>query len=95
MFHAKNLLQEPRPYQRWPHIASWKCYDDTGNPSGHASAALMMGLYMSLANNNSKVLLAVGLFSAFVIGASRVVLGVHSLDQVLVGWMVGAWCTYI
>jgi len=36
----------------------------------------------------------VGLAFAFAIGYSRIFLGVHSLDQILFGWLFGIWLAF-
>ncbi len=68
-------------------------------PSGHSmvSALVYLSLAMVLARLQTSLLLrgyivAVGVTLAFLVGASRVLLGVHYPSDVLAGWAVGlAW----
>ena len=68
---------------------------DLNSPSGHASFATLFygSLTIMLVSGCSRgIALAAGLAAAalvFAIGASRVVQGMHSSEEVVVGWLIG------
>jgi membrane-associated phospholipid phosphatase len=63
---------------------------DVHSPSGHVSAAAVVsgGLAAVLTRRRTNILPA-ALVAACVIGISRLVLGVHSLEEVIVGALIG------
>jgi membrane-associated phospholipid phosphatase len=63
---------------------------DIHSPSGHVAAATVVagGLAVIL-NRRRTSILSVSLIAATVIGVSRLVLGVHSLPEVVMGAMIG------
>jgi len=88
----KNLLGLPRPFELDPglaleaarataHGSSW--------PSGHAQAAAVFWLLLALRSRRAG-LWAVAVAAVGLVAASRVVLGVHFLVDVLGGVLVGA-----
>ena len=68
-------------------------------PSGHASNAMVLGLglalFLPLPPRLRVPALAAGLVFAFLIGSSRIVLGVHWPSDVAGGWTLGALWTLL
>ncbi|MGQ0636710.1 MAG: phosphatase PAP2 family protein [Planctomycetaceae bacterium] len=88
----KTLIDRPRP-EIVPHLAR---VTTASFPSGHAmlSAVVYLTLGALLARfvpqrRLKTYLLAVALFLTFLVGASRVFLGVHYPSDVLAGWTAG------
>lgn len=87
----KDLIGRPRPEgDLWAAFAP-----GFGYPSGHSAqaAAAWLGLALVLAARwpaRRRLVLAFGLAIAGLVGASRVILGVHSPTDVLAGWALGA-----
>ena len=80
----KTSIGEPRP--------SGTQYVEAGGsgmPSGHAQNSVSMYGTLAVADRN-RITLIVGLVLPLLIGLSRVILNVHTMTQVLVGWLVGA-----
>ena len=88
----KLAFHRPRPYwlpawSDWIHV--WSHGADFAFPSGHAQhAASVWGLLASF-SRQPWVRLAV-VYLAFLIGVSRVYLGVHFPSDVVAGWLVGS-----
>ena len=95
----KLWFNKPRPVERLTEfirqidgleLAHWKSF-----PSGH-TAAVFFGTLMLIKFNresriNSSVLQAVLLIAAFLVGYSRVYLGQHHIEDVVVGSLLGLW----
>ena len=78
------------------------------NPSGHAITCIAPSLIMWLDYNASVKqsesgfgshlcrfsLLAVAIVIALPFGYLRVLLGMHSMDQILFGWLLGVWFAF-
>lgn len=63
---------------------------DIRSPSGHvAAAAVVAGGLAALVTRRASSILPIAAMAAVVIGLSRLVLGVHSLPEVVVGALVG------
>lgn len=89
----KQLLHQPRPY--WvgdvKPLGSETSY---GNPSSHASVSL--AVWGTLAHRLKKDWLwAVSILVLFLIGLSRLYLGVHFPHDVLGGWLLGAAVVFL
>jgi membrane-associated phospholipid phosphatase len=85
----KVVIQWPRPYWVDHRVAALAIEPTFGMPSGHSqSAVAMWGLFAQLRGSKRWWILAIVI--AGLTGLSRIYLGVHFLDQVLVGWLVGA-----
>jgi membrane-associated phospholipid phosphatase len=82
----KFAIRRPRPEGEWGQI--YRITDPHSFPSGHAarSAALVV---MAIAIGPPWFAVTLALWAPWV-GLSRVVLGVHYLSDVIVGWVVGA-----
>lgn len=96
---VKIAYHDSRPFWEGPDVKGWFCSDAFGNPSGHANVSMAMTLVVWLDVCHSfklpiwaKILLLGVCFALTgTIGYSRLYLGAHSLNQVIYGWMVGAW----
>ena len=85
----KMIFQAPRPYWFDRRVSAFAIETSFGMPSGHSQSAMAMWGLMAWARRYRWLgWLAGGVI--FLTGISRIYLGVHFVDQVLVGWMVGA-----
>jgi len=85
---AKLAIHGPRPYWYSPEVKAYATETSFGAPSGHAQIAT--GVWGMLAVSLKKRwawLLAGGII--FLIGFSRLYLGVHFPHDVLLGWLIG------
>lgn len=97
----KILYRDPRPFWINKILFQGQCETSYGNPSGHS--LLSFYFYLSLSyyicmlenvkNNKTykKIVYSIGIFVAILTAFSRLVLGVHAIDQVLYGGIVGIW----
>lgn len=84
----KVLFHSPRPFWYSPDIKALSTETSFGMPSGHAmNTASIWGLAAVLSRRKWFVLLSVAVI--FLVGFSRLVLGVHFISDVLVGWALG------
>jgi undecaprenyl-diphosphatase len=93
----KATFQRERPSE----VPALVDVESHGFPSGHSAIAAVV--YLSLAVTLARLephrrarayIIAVGVSLAFLVGVSRVVLGVHDPSDVLAGWAVGlAWAS--
>ncbi len=94
----KTILMNPRPFmtegtylERWavsPHKAE-ELATEYSNPSGHAMAGSAFYSYLFASIKNRKVRAACVVL-ILLTGLSRPYLGVHYLEDVLIGWVLGA-----
>ncbi|WP_460370830.1 phosphatase PAP2 family protein, partial [Actinocorallia lasiicapitis] len=85
---VKLLFHQPRPYWTDLSVRTSEPIASFGMPSGHAqNSVIMWGTVARAAGGRLAWVGAVFLMVA--IGLSRVILNVHSLTQVLVGWGIG------
>jgi membrane-associated phospholipid phosphatase len=85
----KLLLHSPRPYWVDTRVKAYLSESSFGLPSGHAQhAASVWGM---LAYNLRRRWVTIVLVTViFMIGLSRIVLGVHFTTDVIAGWSIGA-----
>ena len=84
----KLLFVDPRPYWVSAQVKAFAAESTFGIPSGHAQNAI--ALWGIMASNVRKRWAWIGaLVLAFLIGFSRLYLGVHFAHDVLVGWLIG------
>lgn len=87
-------IQTPRPFWVTKEVQGLAEGTSFGFPSGHAqNAASIWGLLAVTLNNRWGKIIA--LILILLIGLSRILLGVHFLHDVLVGWLVGALLVWL
>lgn len=104
VFHGfmKSLIQQARPY--WMDIGDvdmleWTCYTEYGCPSGHAMLGLILIEFMiryfsreyNLTRKPRIVLFMGGVLLQGTVIFSRIILGMHSINQVLFGALLGLY----
>jgi len=90
----KFLFHSPRPYWISDDVIAYSHETSFGLPSGHAQiAASVWGWLAVEVKKRWFTLVAVGLI--FLIGFSRLYLGVHFLSDVLLGWFLGALLVFL
>lgn len=100
MMVGKLWYSSPRPFWTGPEVKAWGCSPDFGNPSGHSlfSMSLCLTFYLSLYSQLSRIQKVIGGFLSvsisLAIAFSRILLGVHSLNQVIFGLVIGIWATF-
>jgi membrane-associated phospholipid phosphatase len=84
----KLALHGPRPYWVGSQVKALAAESSFGIPSGHAQSAV--SVWGMLASYNGKTWAwVVAIIMAFLIGFSRLYLGVHFGGDVLSGWLIG------
>ena len=84
----KLIFASPRPYWVSAHVEPLSLESSFGTPSGHAqNAAAVWGIMAAGVNRRWAWIAALAL--AFVIGVSRLYLGMHFVHDVLLGWLIG------
>jgi membrane-associated phospholipid phosphatase len=84
----KLFFHAPRPYWISTHISALSTESSFGVPSGHAQLAT--GVWGTLAASFKKKWgWIVAIVIIFLIGFSRIYLGVHFITDVLAGWLIG------
>jgi len=83
----KQIFHAPRPYWLDQNIRAIRVSNGFGMPSGHAQASTVWLYAGSILKRRWFWVLAIVI--AFMVGLSRVYLGVHFSSQVLAGWLIG------
>ncbi|KAL4460969.1 hypothetical protein ABPG74_016441 [Tetrahymena malaccensis] len=88
----KLIYNDPRPYMVYDQIQGKECSAEYGNPSGHAMLNFFAAIYgISCLGNqfHKKYWWACIIYGIFLIwvGFTRIHLGVHGVNQVLLGWI--------
>lgn len=84
----KLFIRMPRPFWVSVDVQPWTAETSFGMPSGHATtAASIWGVLAVFLRKKWPTIFI--LIVIFLIGISRVFLGMHFLSQVLVGWLLG------
>jgi membrane-associated phospholipid phosphatase len=87
--YFKVLFHSPRPFWVDSRVKAYTSETSFGLPSGHSqSAAAMWGMLATI--KRKKWLSILCIVVIFLIGLSRIYLGVHFTRDVLVGWIIGA-----
>ena len=90
----KLALHGPRPYWYSPAVKALSAETSFGVPSGHAQIAA--GVWgMLAARLNRAWVWGLAIFIIFMIGLSRLYLGVHFPHDVLLGWLVGGFVLWV
>ena len=85
---AKLAIHGPRPYWISLQVKAYAAETSFGAPSGHAQIAIAVwGMLAAVLKKGWAWLLAGGI--VFLIGLSRLYLGVHFPHDVLLGWIIG------
>ncbi|MDH5401913.1 MAG: phosphatase PAP2 family protein [Candidatus Heimdallarchaeota archaeon] len=99
----KIIIKNPRPFiesgetdKYWakPFLEADESELGYSTPSGHAMGSSTFFSYIYLKNKSRKSLIISFIF-IFMIGISRPYLGVHYLEDVLLGWMIGILVTLL
>ena len=104
MSFFKLAYAEPRPYMIEPGIVPLYCSKSFGNPSGHSSVSILIGILLILdifhgkekevkyySNKAYVPAVFLAIFWAITIPYTRFVIGVHSLNQIVYGVSLGLW----
>ena len=89
----KLFFRQPRPYWIWD-VEPLSEESSYGIPSTHASNSLVLGGYLAYQTRRTWFWIVMGLI-IFLIGVSRLYLGVHFLHDVLFGWLLGILILWI
>ncbi|CAD8096040.1 unnamed protein product [Paramecium primaurelia] len=97
----KNVYHQPRPYWIESDIVALSCNKEFGKPSGHAMGSLMMSFLlplMVLPNTFYKkpkliksIIICFASIWTFMTALSRIYLGMHSIGQILLGWIYSSY----
>jgi membrane-associated phospholipid phosphatase len=90
----KLALHHPRPYWVDGRVIAHSAETSLGAPSGHSQNAVAVWGRLAVGANRKWFWITAGVI-VFMIGLSRLVLGVHFLHDVLMGWLVGALLLWI
>jgi membrane-associated phospholipid phosphatase len=92
----KALVKAPRPYEYDHTIKGKRAQTATGYsfPSGHTQAATVLYSSISLRLKKQKITIA-AIIIIFLIGISRLYLGVHFPRDVIAGWVLGIGSTFL
>jgi membrane-associated phospholipid phosphatase len=86
-YYFKLWFAGPRPYWVSGEVKALSSETSFGIPSGHAQNAV--GVWGALAAQKNRVWTWAATLLIFLIGFSRIYLGVHFLHDVVVGWLFG------
>jgi membrane-associated phospholipid phosphatase len=85
----KLLFHSSRPYWFSPRVHAFAVEPSFGFPSGHAQTAATIWGFLAI-RVQDKVMKILLFLLIFVIGFSRVYLGMHFFSDVIGGWLIGA-----
>jgi glycerophosphoryl diester phosphodiesterase len=88
----KDLFQDPRP--DLVYAIDGRVGDSYGMPSGHAQVAVALWFWLAYELRTLRAYAAAAILVAAII-FSRLYLGVHDLEDVLVGASLGAGCVFL
>ena len=84
----KFLFHNPRPFWISDHVRNYAHETSFGLPSGHAQTAASVWGWLTI-EIKKRWFTIIALIVIFLIGFSRLYLGVHFLTDVLLGWLLG------
>lgn len=87
-FSLKLFFHSPRPYWVSDQVQAYSHETSFGLPSGHAQIAATMWGWLAV-EVKKRWFTILALILIFLIGVSRLFLGVHFLSDVLLGWTLG------
>lgn len=97
----KQVYQQPRPFwvSKDVQMLEWTCYTEYGSPSGHSALAIVLldFLVRFACRWSNKLLRVRWLLYIFIlcfqilVMFSRLYLGMHSLNQIMLGFMIGSF----
>jgi membrane-associated phospholipid phosphatase len=87
--YFKWIFRLPRPYWTNGEVIAHTSETSCGAPSGHSQNAVAMWGLIAASINKTWAWVA-AIFIIFMIGVSRMILGVHFLLDVITGWVIGA-----
>ena len=93
-FSLKFLFHSPRPYWVSDQVNAYSHENSFGLPSGHAQIAATMWGWLAV-EIKKRWFTVIALILIFLIGVSRLFLGVHFLSDVLLGWTLGGLLVWI
>ncbi len=97
---GKMGYHKPRPFMVDDDVQVFGCSSEFGHPSGHSYATAALFLMMALEYFNThkdaatwkKVMVPLSsVLGTLLVGFSRLYNGVHTLDQIILGWLFGVW----
>ena len=107
----KLIYADSRPYMIDSSIRAYKCVKEYGNPSGHSSgaSALVLWLFLDIFHGKTIIVkntafysnltyytaLVISTIYAIVMPYTRLLMGVHSLDQIIFGFCIGIFYAYV
>ena len=101
MHMLKLAYAAPRPFWSSDDVQAFSCSVEYGNPSGHTMIAVGLPLLIaldvvadfkeSLSCRNRNLIYVAAVALGVSVGYSRLFLGVHSLNHVIYGGLLGAW----
>lgn len=89
----KWVFSRPRPYWVSSDVTGFDVENSFGIPSGHSQNAVVVWFFLAgllSAQGRRALWYSLAAFVVFLISFSRMVLGVHFLQDVLCGWAIGA-----
>ena len=103
---TKIAYHNPRPYMVDNDVVPYGCSHEWGNPSGHSlfASGFFFFMFLDIFHSHDKhvepsnliyALTLIGTLAiTFLIGFARLYVGVHSIDQIIFGWMLGFWIAF-
>ncbi|MBX2884817.1 MAG: phosphatase PAP2 family protein [Granulosicoccus sp.] len=89
----KVLLAIPRPYYAFEMVSAWRESSGFGMPSAHAAGTMTLGLMIAVLIRRYW-LTGIAMILIVLVGLSRMYFGVHSVAQVLCGWLLAVAVVY-